>query len=107
MRTAIITAILTFRADLDATEACRQHELDENHAPFAREFDAWMIRDDNCAPKMETDAAITMEIPDDANILLYLTYGEACLHYGYVNGCDGRSVQGDSGHGGGSSLYIL
>lgn len=35
---------------------------------------------------------------------LTLTYGEACLLYGYVSGCDGRNEQGDSGHGGGSTL---
>lgn len=64
IRTAIITADLVIRADLDAAEARRQQEIDSNHAAFVKEFDAWVILDDQLTTAEATEATTTMDIPD-------------------------------------------
>lgn len=62
VRTVVITAMLTIRADLDTAEVRRRQEIESNHAAFAQEYDAWVLRDEQATAGVEQPTA--MDIPE-------------------------------------------
>lgn len=64
IRTAVITAVLTIRADFDAAEVRRLSEIESNHAAFAREYDAWIVRDNQSVTTVEAEQPAAMDIPE-------------------------------------------